>query len=201
MKPIEQVIFTSLERGRETGCQVAARSVGVCEADARELVAWEPSRDSMPEMGPGAESFNFHPLPSGAYCISHTIPVGRENSGQQTYTHCLLVPPEVLARFANNPFALLRMMSDHDLWQKPGVPCPPLAPFFPPGGAATGGPGVVAAVSHGPRAGTGGCVRPGGQKRPMPGRGRHSFARALDCRVVQLPAPGMPAGVSLSPRA
>ena len=136
MKPIEQVIFTSLERGRETGCEVAARSVGVCEADARELVAWEPSRDSMLEMGPGAESFNFHPLPSGAYCISHTIPVGLENSGQQTYTHCLLVPPEVLARFANNPFAFLGMMSDHDLWRKPGVPCPPLAPFFPPGGAA-----------------------------------------------------------------
>jgi hypothetical protein len=136
MKPIEQAIFTVLETGREAGYQVAVRSVGVCEADARELVVWEPSRESMLEMGPDAESFTFLPLPSGAYGISRTLSAGWEASDQRTYSHCLLVPPEVLARFANNPFAILRMMSEHDLWQKPGEPCASLAPFSPPGGAA-----------------------------------------------------------------
>jgi hypothetical protein len=56
-------------------------------------------------------SLNFHPLPSGNYCVSRTAPAGREYSGRggaRVYTQCLIVPPKVLARFANNPFALSR---------------------------------------------------------------------------------------------
>jgi hypothetical protein len=136
MRLVEQAIFTSVETDCEAGYRVIARSAGVCEVDARELVVWGPSCDSMLDADPGAESFNFHPLPSGAYCLSHTTPAGWDRGGgQRMHTHCLIVPPEVLVRFANNPLALAQVMSEHGLWRSPGGPCPRLEPFVPPGGA------------------------------------------------------------------
>ncbi len=111
MAYVEQAIFTSAVTDRSAGYQVVARSPGVCEADARELAVWCPSHDSLLECGPEAVSDNFHPLPSGAFCVSRTTPAGWEYSGRgghRIYTHCLIVPPEVLARFANNPFAIIR---------------------------------------------------------------------------------------------
>ena len=108
---IEQAVFTSAETDRSAGYQVVATSPGVREIDARELAVWGPSHDALLETAPGAVSFNFHPLPSGAYCVSRTTPAGWEYSGRgglRVYTQCLVVPPAVLARFANNPFALLR---------------------------------------------------------------------------------------------
>ena len=123
MAHVEQAIFTSAQTNRSVGYQVAARSPGICEADVRELAVWGPSHDSLLELGPDATSFNFHSLPSGAYCLSRTTPAGWEYSGRgghRVYTQCLIVPPEVLARFANNPFALMRaalaggMLEIHD---------------------------------------------------------------------------------------
>jgi hypothetical protein len=111
MTLIEQAIFTSAHTDRSAGYQLVARSPGVGEADARELAVWCPSHGSLVESGPDAASFNFHPLPSGACCASRTAAAGAEYSGrggQRIYTHCLIVRPEGLARFANNPFALLR---------------------------------------------------------------------------------------------
>jgi hypothetical protein len=133
---VEQAIFTLAERDGEAGYRVVARSAGVCAADARELVVWEPSRDSLLELGPEPESFNFHPLPSGAYCVSRSVPAGWERGGgQRVYTHCLIVPGEVLTRFANNPFALIQAMTEHNLWLHPESHCPRLEPFSLPGGA------------------------------------------------------------------
>ncbi len=111
MDLIDQAIFTSGETDRASGYQVVAASPGVGEADARELAAWGPSHDSLLNSGPDAVSFNFHSLPSGRLCISRTTPAGFEYSGRggaRIYTQCLLVWPQTLARFANNPFALLR---------------------------------------------------------------------------------------------
>jgi len=111
MAQVEQAIFTSAETDRSAGYQVVSKSDGVCEADARQLAVWGPSHESLLELGPDAVSVNFHPLPSGAYCVSRTAPAGWEYSGRggyRVYTHCLIVPPEVLGRFANNPFALVR---------------------------------------------------------------------------------------------
>ena len=107
---IEQAVFTSAETNRLAGYQVVATSPGVCEADKRELAIWGPSHGSLIDTGPDAVSFNFHPLASGAYCISRTTMAGEEYSGrgQQVYTQSLVVPPSELARFANNPFAVLR---------------------------------------------------------------------------------------------
>ncbi len=115
MQPVEQAVFTSTALDGAGGYGVTARSPGLGEADARELSAWGPSHDSM--LAP-AESLNFHPLPSGAHCLSRSIVVGGAFPGgsQRVYTHCLIVPPETLARFANNPFALDRAAEDEGVW-------------------------------------------------------------------------------------
>lgn len=110
MDLIEQAIFTSAETARGSGYQVVAASSGIAESDLCELTAWSPSHDALLEAGPGAVSVNFHPLPSGAYCISRTTPAGCEYSGRgvRVYSQCLIVSPRALRRFACNPFALLR---------------------------------------------------------------------------------------------
>ena len=114
MISIEQAVFTSAQTDRSAGYQVVATSPGVCAADVRELAVWGPSHDAMISSATGATSVNFHPLPSGAYCISRTTPSGPEYSGRRgarIYTQCLVVSPESLGRFANNPFALLKAVS------------------------------------------------------------------------------------------
>lgn len=108
---IEQAIFTSAESDHAVGYHLVARSPALDECDARELTVWGPSHDSLESSSVAtAASVNFFRLPSGAYCVSKTQLAGEEYSGRglRTYTHCLVVPPQVLIRFANNPFALLR---------------------------------------------------------------------------------------------
>ncbi len=107
---IEQAIFTSARTGRRDGYQLVAASPGVTEEDARELAHWGPTHDSLLPSAVAAGSVNFHALPSGAFCASKTTASGAEYSGRRgkrIYTQCLVVPPDVLARFANNPFRLL----------------------------------------------------------------------------------------------
>lgn len=107
---IEQAIFTSAETSRREGYQLVAHSPGIDEADLRELSAWGPSHDSLLDASEDAVSVNFFRLPSGSYCVSKTTPGGQEYSargGPKVYTQCLVVDADCLARFANNPFALL----------------------------------------------------------------------------------------------
>lgn len=111
MEPIEQAIFTSAETEHASGYQVIAASDGLGESELREIAAWGPSHGSLLSEGPEAASLNFHRLQSGRYCASRTVHAGPEYSergGLRVYTQCLIVPPAVLARFAHNPFALLR---------------------------------------------------------------------------------------------
>jgi hypothetical protein len=108
---IEHAIFTSAQTDRAEGYQLAGRSTGLSAEDARELAVWGPSHDSLLEQSGEPASTNFHRLSSGAYCVSRTTLAGAEYSGRggaQVYTQFLVVPPPVLARFSNNPFAILR---------------------------------------------------------------------------------------------
>ena len=107
---IEQAIFTSAQTDRSDGYQLVVASRGIVSEDRRELTVWGPSHDSLLTAGGEASSVGFFRLPSGSYCVSKTVAAGPEYSGrggQRIYTHYLVVPPEALARFGNNPFAVL----------------------------------------------------------------------------------------------
>ena len=108
---IEQAIFTSARTARAVGYQVVAASSGISSADLEEIAVWSPSHDSLVERGPSATSTNFWRLASGNYCVSRTTTSGGEYSGRvgpRVYTQCLIPSIDVLSKFANNPFALLR---------------------------------------------------------------------------------------------
>jgi hypothetical protein len=108
---IEQAIFTSTCSDRTAGYQLVARSPGIGDADARELTVWGPSHDSLETARGEPQSVNYHPLPSGAHCVSRSVLAGQEYSqrrGDLVHTHCLLVDDVAMRRFAHNPFNLLR---------------------------------------------------------------------------------------------
>jgi hypothetical protein len=116
MDCIEHIIFTSSDNDIADRCRVLAASPGIGQADLQELAAWGPSPGSLLESADGRASMNFHPLPSGAFCVSRSTPAGGECGGgefggradRRVQTHSLVVPPTVLAQAANNPMALWR---------------------------------------------------------------------------------------------
>ena len=107
---IEQAVFTSAKTERAQGYQLLSRSPNLTEADAREISLWAPSHGSLLEQAASTGSSNFFTLASGSYCVSRTTKAGAEYSGrgETIYTQFLIVPPGVMLRFANNPFAILR---------------------------------------------------------------------------------------------
>jgi len=107
---IEQAVFTSAKTDRAQGYQLLSRSPNLTEADAREISVWAPSHGSLLEHRGECSSANFFQLSSGSFCVSRTTRAGAEYSGrgESIYTQFLVVPPDVLAKFANNPFAILR---------------------------------------------------------------------------------------------
>jgi hypothetical protein len=107
---IEQAVFTSAKTDRAQGYQLLSRSPNLTEADAREISLWAPSHGSLLEQANSCGSSNFFTLASGSFCVSRTTKAGAEYSGrgETIYTQFLVVPPEVMSRFANNPFAILR---------------------------------------------------------------------------------------------
>jgi hypothetical protein len=108
---IDQAIFTSARTARGDGYQLVARSEGVTDEEAHQLTTWGPSHDSLFDQGPSAVSYNAWMLPSGRLCASRTMSAGAEFSqrgGLRIYTQFLLVPPDVVERFAGNAFAILK---------------------------------------------------------------------------------------------
>lgn len=108
---IEQAVFTSAATSAGDGYRLVANSPGVTAEDAHELTVWGPSHHSLCDHSPTAISINFQRLQSGNYCISRTANAGSEYSrrqGPRVYTQFLVVNADTFARFANNPFALIR---------------------------------------------------------------------------------------------
>jgi len=100
-----------MQGGRLEGYQLAATSSGITAELARELTLWGPAHDSLWDTRKGARSVNFHPLASGDLCLSCTTLAGQEYSargGGRVYTQMFLLSGELLARFANDPFLVLR---------------------------------------------------------------------------------------------
>lgn len=111
---IEQAVFTSACTREQDGYHLVATSPGVTTQDARELVVWGPTHDSLADHCSVSGSINYHALPSGLYCVSRTSASGSEYSdrgGHRIYTHCLLVSTNAMSRFANNPFRVAEAAS------------------------------------------------------------------------------------------
>jgi hypothetical protein len=139
MTLIEQAILASTGEDDRRGCRVVAASPGLSADDRRELTAWGPARDGLWE--PDAESrtsINFHPLPSGTFCISRTVLAGWEECGRtsrRASTHCLVVPAAGLRLFANNPLALLEEAAAAGAFDAPAYAPAGLPPLELDGGA------------------------------------------------------------------
>lgn len=144
---IEQAIFSSALTDRSRGYQLVAVSPGIGQDDARELTAWGPSHGSLCEADAGGSSVNFHPLPSGRWCVGETVAGGEEYSGRggvQVYTRLVVLSPDDLARFANNPFAVLRALRNCGMLEVENRPPKWLAAFELPGRAAAVDEGLLA---------------------------------------------------------
>jgi len=135
-QPVEQAVFTWDESADSSGYRITASSFAVGEADTRELTAWGPSSDSL--LDAEAESLNFHPLPSGAFCVSRSLAAGEicPDGGARVFTHCMIVPPETLAKFGNNPFAIHRVASQQKQWLDRDPAKAELEPLWLPNGAS-----------------------------------------------------------------
>ena len=110
MMQVEQAIFTSCRTPRMDGYQLVAASRGITNEQADELSAWGPAHDSLLRTDARGGSINFHLLHDGVACVSKSLPAGAEYSGRsgpKVYTICLLVTPDLFARFANQPFRIL----------------------------------------------------------------------------------------------
>jgi hypothetical protein len=120
MELIEQVAFTGAETETSDGPWRVAASPGVCEADLQQILAWGPTQETLLVSGPETAGLHFHRLPSGSFAIGRTVVSGRRaglHGGLQAATQCLVVPCRTLARFANNPFALLRVVQAGGLFR------------------------------------------------------------------------------------
>ena len=104
---IEQAVYTRVTAAGK-GYELLGRSSGVTDAEACELAQFGPEDGSLLEGSNEPVSINFHRLGSGAYCISRTCLAVCGERDRRIYTQFLLVSADSLARFANNPFALLR---------------------------------------------------------------------------------------------
>ena len=120
------------------GYRVVARSDGVCDADAGEMAVWGPTHDSMLAFSPDAESLNFHPLPSGGYCVSLTTWVDwdRNGMGQTVSTRCLIVPRKCSRTSATTPSPCFARRTASEAWQSDDLHDAKLGPLTIGGGAA-----------------------------------------------------------------
>jgi hypothetical protein len=135
---IEQAIFTSAREDACGGCRLVAASSGVGVDDRRELAAWGPSYDGLWQPRAESRSVNFHPLPSGRFCISRTTLSGwgqGSHDPPRVWTHCLVVPSAGLREFADNPLALLEEAAAAGAFDAPPEGQAELQPLALDGGA------------------------------------------------------------------
>ncbi len=120
--------FTS-ETHRPDDYGYLAMSRNIKKVDLLEIAAWSAHQGdcltTLPETAGEAgiqencgknASWNFHPLPSGAFCISRTLNLPFLTR-QDSFTHGLIVPPLLLHHYANNPVLLIEHLEKLGFWQ------------------------------------------------------------------------------------
>ena len=127
MKPIQQVILAVVADKTNWRCGVVGSTDSVNPVDLQELVDW--FSDKTPDSAFRFEVTNlfFHPLPSGNYTIGRMIPQTGSlfsflNNQRSFYVQHLIVSPETLLLYANNPITLFQKIHSHgavQLFHKP----------------------------------------------------------------------------------
>lgn len=108
---IEHALYASARSHRRDGYQVVAASPGIAQNDLRELPLWCPSHNSLLNPTVTSPSINAHALPSGAHCVARSFAAQAEYSGRggtHVVSHVLVLSAGDFARFAHNPFAVMR---------------------------------------------------------------------------------------------
>jgi hypothetical protein len=109
---VEQAIFTSTRSARVQGYHLAARSSGIDDELGRILTRWAPSHGALASSEPEATSLNCHPVGDRWLAVSRTAYGGPEYSargGLELFTRFLLVRPDQLDGYDNNPLAFARV--------------------------------------------------------------------------------------------
>ena len=103
-----------------TDREYLALSRGIDRMDLSEIRQWAPQSGELLSPALMAHSWNFHPLPSGKYCLSRTSRISilfpRENPAH-IFTHGLIIPPELLKDYSNNAVTLIRHLEKLGLWR------------------------------------------------------------------------------------
>ncbi|MDO4575924.1 MAG: hypothetical protein Q4D98_12000 [Planctomycetia bacterium] len=92
--------------------QFLAISRDVESGDLLEIINWSAGEGDLIPDTPQAQSWNFHPLPSGCHCVSRTFRLGAS-----LYTHGLLVPAKILRNYSNNAVSLITHLERQGLWR------------------------------------------------------------------------------------
>lgn len=101
-----------------------AVSRNIPDEDLAEISAWAARSGDLLGDGNEAVSCNFHPLPSGDFCLSRTarLPVchtdKKENDflKSESFTHGVILPNALLKDYANNALAVYRHFTHLGLW-------------------------------------------------------------------------------------
>ena len=124
MPPIQQAILLVRAAKDHWSAEFTAMTDRIPTQDAEEMLRWFSGERSRQAIRPGIETFLFHPLPSGRFVLAKTCP----NRGslleifdaKTTYNvHLMIVAPETLLQFANNPVTLCRKLDEIGAWLSP----------------------------------------------------------------------------------
>lgn len=120
MFPIEQVVLLVKSTQYRWKAKVVSDTTGVSASDVAEILDWFTE----PDLTLGTcetESVFFHPLPSGRFTLARIIPRRDalldcfRNTGS-FYVHVMIVAPETLLQFANNPYGIARALEERQAW-------------------------------------------------------------------------------------
>ncbi|MGI9518356.1 MAG: hypothetical protein ACR2NP_14975, partial [Pirellulaceae bacterium] len=75
---VEQAVFASHNNSRIRGYQLIARSPGIDEAVAQQLVRWSPSHDGLPAVLGPATGLSYFPVDRARVAIGRTTEGGPE---------------------------------------------------------------------------------------------------------------------------
>ena len=97
-----------------------AVSRGIEPMDLSEIRIWSAGKGELLSASPAAFSWNFHPLPSGSFCLSRTSHLELlfpQETGDEVFTHGILVPSQMLKDYANNAMTLFHHLEKLGLWR------------------------------------------------------------------------------------